>query len=88
MSQLIQAKARSTQVQTPVSLFDEQPPARTRMRTPVEPGLPTSPAAQPESDAPAPSGSTAAELLRRRRKPREENEDENPQGSEPAQGSP
>lgn len=86
MSQLIQAKARSTQVQTPVSLFDEQPPTRARTRTPIEPGLPTGPATQPNPEVPAPSSSTAAELLRRRRRPKGEGEEENPEDSGPAQG--
>jgi uncharacterized membrane protein len=83
MSQLIQAKARSTQVPaTPVSLFDTAPPVA-RPRRPVEPGLPTTPEISPEPEAPA--RSTAAELLRRRRRQRAE--DDGPQQDHPSTSS-
>jgi uncharacterized membrane protein len=75
MSHLMQAKARSTQAQAPVSLFDQPPvhvaPRPTRMAQPDVSSQP-SPHAQP--------GSTAAELLRRRRRPKGENNAQDTQG--------
>ena len=71
MSQLMQAKSRSTQAQEPVSLFDQpsmRSSARPRAPTPTEPGVYVNPETQAEQEAPPQAGSTASELLRRRRK--------------------
>jgi uncharacterized membrane protein len=73
MSQLMQAKARSTQARAPVSLF-EQSPTPARPRIPSSPAISPVPDIQAEPETPTQPSKTASELLRRRRKPGEPGE--------------
>jgi uncharacterized membrane protein len=77
MSQLMQAKVRGSRVQEPVSLFDRPAGSITPRAGARSAGqttgdvVPEQERAEPEatlSDAQAPAGATAAELLRRRRR--------------------
>jgi hypothetical protein len=78
MGQLMQAKARSTQLQEPVSLFERGGPGvRSRQRPQGAPpgaspagsvGPAVSEGDEVEQDAPSQASATASELLRRRRR--------------------
>ncbi|HEY3340856.1 MAG TPA: hypothetical protein VGK81_02515, partial [Anaerolineae bacterium] len=68
--------------QAPVSLF-EQSPTQVHTRTPSAPAPTSVPDVQAEPETPAQPGTTASELLRRRRKPGGESDSENIQPTAP-----